>query len=88
MTITESSTIMPSTKMSAASVTVFSSIPVKYISPSAIAIHTGTPVLATRAVRRGKSMSMTRITTTIEMSMSRRKEETEASTTFGWSVIR
>ena len=88
MTITESSTIMPSTKISAARVTVFSSMPVIYISPMQIAMHTGTPVQATRAVRNGKSRSITAMTTRIEISISRRNERTESSTTFGWSVTR
>ena len=48
----------------------------------------GSPELAIRAVRKGKSISMTAMTTTMEMSRSRRKELTERCTTLGWSVIR
>ena len=52
------------------------------------AMQTGTPVLATNAVRRGKSSNMTAITTTIEMRISFRNDRTESLTTLGWSVIR
>ena len=83
MTMTLSSTIIPKTKISAARVTVFSSMPVRYIRPIQMAVQTGTPVDATRAVRSGKSSSMTAITTRMEMTMSRKKERTESLTTFG-----
>ena len=79
---------MPNTKISAASVTVFNSMPVRYISPIQIAVHTGTPVDATKAVRSGKSTNMTAITTRMEITISRRNEMTESFTTFGWSVMR
>ena len=88
MTMTLSSTIIPKTKIRAASVTVFNSIPVTNISPIQIAVQTGRPVAAMRAVRNGKNISMTAITTRIEMMMSRKNDTTESFTTFGWSVIR
>ena len=83
----ESSTIIPSTTIRAARVTVFRSRPTRYITATATAVHTGTPELAMRADLSGKSISITKITTSMEMTRSRRKENTESSTTFGWLVI-
>ena len=88
MVMMESSTIIPSTTIRPASVTVFSPIPVRYMTARAIAVHTGTPELAISAERIGESMSITRITTNIEISRSLRKENTEFLTSFGWSVMR
>ena len=84
----ELSTIMPRTTISAASVTVLSSMPNKYISPSVMAVQIGTPEPATSAVRNGKSRSITAITTSIDSTRSRRKEITDLLTTLGWSVMR
>ena len=69
--------------MSAPSVTVFNSIPVMYIKPMQMAQHTGTLVEATKAVRSGKRSSITKITTMIEIRISRRNDITESSTTLG-----
>ena len=79
---------MPSTTMRAARVTVFNSMPKRYISPMLMAVQMGRPELATRAVRKGKRSSITTMTTIMEMSRSRRKDLTERSTTLGWSVMR
>ena len=84
----ESSTIIPSTTIKAASVTVFNSIPNKYIKPILMAVQMGKPELAMRAVRMGNSNSMTAMTTIMEMSRSRRNELTDFWTTLGWSVMR
>ena len=84
----ESSTIMPSTTIRAASVTVLRSMPVRYMTARATAVHTGTPELAMSAERIGKSISITKMTTSIEMTRSRRNENTDVPTTLGWSVIR
>ena len=57
MIITESSTINPNTTIKAANVTVFNSMPNRYIKPRVIAVHTGTLVLATNgitSVQRGR----------------------------------
>ena len=79
---------MPSTTMRAAKVTVFNSMPQRYIIPMLNAVQMGSPELATRAVRMGKSNSMTTMTTIMEMSRSRRKLLTDFCTTLGWSVMR
>ena len=88
MTTTESSTIMPSTAMRAARVTVFISKPRKYMMPSVAAMHIGTDVELTRAVFSGKSTSITMMTTRMASMRSFRNERTERSTTCGWSVMR
>ena len=79
----ESSTIIPSVTISAARVTVFRSICVTNITAMAMAIHTGTPELAMSAERRGKSRSITTMTTSIAISRSRRKDHTDIATTLG-----
>ena len=84
----ESSTIIPSTTIRAARETVFRHIPKRYIQARAIAVQTGTPEDAMSAERMGKSRSITRITTSIDISKSLRKDQTESPTTFGWSVMR
>ena len=63
-------------------------MPHRYISAKATAVHTGTPEEAMRALFIGKSNIITNITTSIEMSRSRRNDHTELPTTAGWSVIR
>ena len=68
--------------------TVLSPIPVRYMTARATAVHTGTPELAMSADFMGKSISITRITTTIEITRSLRKENTELRTSLGWSVMR
>ena len=83
----ESSTIIPRTTISAASDTVFRSMPVMNITANANAVHTGTPELAINADLIGKSISITRMTTSIDITRSRKNEITEFPTTFGWSVI-
>ena len=88
ITTTESSTIIPSTAISAARVTVFSSNPRKYMMPSVAAMQIGTDVELTSAVRSGKSSNMTTITTRMASIRSRRNDRTERSTTCGWSVMR
>ncbi len=69
--------------MRAASDTVFRQIPKVYIRATAIAVQTGTPELAMSAERIGKSSSITAITTSIEMTRSRRNDHTEVPTTLG-----
>ena len=68
--------------------TVFNSMPKRYINPMLIAVQTGNPELAMSAVRIGKSSSITAITTIIEMTKSRKNALTDFSTTLGWSVMR
>ena len=87
MVMMESSTIIPRTTMSAASETVLRSIPAMNITARATAVHTGTPELAIRADFIGKSISITRMTTSMEITRSLRNERTDTPTTFGWSVI-
>ena len=79
---------MPSTAISAASVTVFSSKPMKYMMPIVAAMHIGTEVELTSAVRSGNSISITKITISIASIRSFRNDRTDWSTTFGWSVMR
>ena len=74
--------------MSAASVTVLRGIPVMYITAIATAIHTGTPELAMRADRMGNSISITTMTTSMDMRRSLRKLHTLVPTTWGWSLTR
>ena len=83
----ESSTIIPKTAISAARVTVLSSIPATYITAIVAAVQIGTPELAIRAERIGKRRSITIMTTIIEIKRSLRKSHTDCLTTFGWSVI-
>ena len=74
MTTTESSTTIPNTAINAAKVTVFSSNPKKYIIPNVAAIHIGTDVELTNAVRSGKSNSITIMTTSTASSKSLRND--------------
>ena len=48
-----------------------------------LSVQTGTPVQAIRAERRGKRVSITRMTTSIESSRSTRKERMDSQTIFG-----
>ena len=82
----ESSTIMPSTTIRAARVTVFTSMPTKNIIARAMAVHTGTPELAMRADLMGNIITITSMTTSIDISRSLTKENTEVATTRGWSL--
>ncbi len=84
----ELSTIIPSTTIKAANVTVFNGMPTAYIIPIDIKILIGMEVAATIADLKGKSSIITRITTTMETNRSRTNELTESSTTLGWSAIR
>ena len=88
MVMMESSTIMPSTTISAASVTMLTCMPVIYMTASAAAVQTGTPELAISAERIGKRSSITSTTTSMAISRSRMKFITDWWTTLGWSVIR
>ena len=83
----ELSTIIPSTTIKAARVTVFSSMLNVYMMASDMAVQIGIPELATKAERIGKSINMTSMTTMMEVTRSRRKDHTESPTTFGWLVI-
>ena len=82
------STTMPSTTMSAASVTMFSSMPSIHMMPTEMNVLRGTVMAATMAERRGKSIIITSTMMTIEMMRSRRKSLTLSATTFGWSAMR
>ena len=79
---------MPKTTMSAANVTVLRSMPQRYMNASVTAMQMGTPELAMRAERMGNSINMTTMTTSMEITRSRRNENTEFRTTLGWSVMR
>lgn len=78
----ESSTIIPSTTMSAANVTVFKGMPHIYMIPTEMNVAKGIVIAATRAGRKGNKIIMTRIIITIAIINSCRKEETESPTTF------
>ena len=88
MVMMESSTIIPKTTINAARVTVFNGMPATNMIATATAVQTGTPDDAMRAGLRGKSMSMTRMTTMIDIIKSLRKLSTATYTIFGWSVTR
>ena len=84
----ESSTIIPSTTIRAARVTMFMGMLSRYIAASEVAVHTGTPVHAIIADLSGKSINITIMTTRMDTSRSLRKFTTERLTTLGWSVMR
>ena len=88
MTTMELSTIIPNTTMSAANVTMFSSIPAIYIMATETNVLSGMVTAATMADRKGNSTIITRMMTAIEMSRSRRNELTLMATTLGLSAIR
>ena len=69
--------------MRAASVTVFKSIPMRYMMAMATIVQIGTPELAIRADLNGKRISMTRITTIMAITRSLTNAHTDVSTTFG-----
>ena len=81
--MTESSTIIPSTTIRAARVTVFRSIPIRYMTAMAMIVQIGTPELAIRADFNGKRISMTSITTIIAITRSLTNAQTDVSTTLG-----
>ena len=88
MTTMALSTIMPNTTMSAASVTMFNSMPIIYIMATETNVLSGMVIEATMAERSGKSTIMTRMMMTIEMMRSRRKLLTLSATTLGLSAMR
>ena len=79
---------MPRTTISAAKVTVFNSMPNRYMMAQAAAIQTGTEVDETKAVRKGKRKSITMMTMMMASMRSFRKERTDLLTTTGWAVMR
>ena len=81
--MTESSTIIPSTTIRAAKVTVLRSIPIRYITAIAMVVQIGTPELAIRADFNGKRISMTSITTSMAITRSLTNAHTDVSTTLG-----
>ena len=81
--MTESSTIIPSTTIRAASVTVLRSIPIRYMIAMAMAVQIGTPELAIRADLSGKRISITSMTTIMAITRSLTNAHTEVSTTLG-----
>ena len=88
MTTIELSTTIPSTTISAARVTMLSSILARYITPTEIKVLSGIVIAATIAERSGNSTIITRMMITIEIIRSRRKELTLSPTTLGWSAMR
>ena len=66
----------------------FSSMPSKYMMAHVAAMHTGTEVDDTKAVRKGNKKSMTKITMRMASIRSLRKESTDLLTTTGKSVMR
>ena len=88
MTTMALSTTIPNTTMSAARVTVFSSIPAMHMIPTEMNVESGMVMAATMAERKGKSTIITNIMMTIEMMRSRRKSLTLELTTLGWSAMR
>ena len=88
MTTIELSTIIPSTTMRAARVTIFSSMPIIYMIDTETNVLRGMVTAATMAERMGKSTIMTRMMMIMAMIRSRRKEVTLSDTTLGLSAIR
>ena len=74
--------------MSAASVMMFSSMPIMYIMATLTKVLSGMVIEATMAERMGKSTIMTMMMMAIDTSRSRRKELTLRATTLGLSAIR
>ena len=74
--------------MSAARVTIFSSMPAMYMIATETKVLSGMVMAATMAERKGKSTIMTMMMIAIEMSKSRRKSVTLMLTTFGLSAMR
>ena len=74
--------------MSAASVTMFSSMPIIYIMDTDTKVLNGIVMAATIAERKGKSTIITRIMMAIEISRSRKNDVMLNDTTFGLSAIR
>ena len=83
MTTMELSTIIPSTTMSPASVTMFRGMWEKYMNATEMNVLSGMVMAATMADRSGKSIIITRMMTTIESNRSRRKSRMLSPTTFG-----
>ena len=88
MTTIELSTIIPSTTISAARVTMFSSIPAIYITATETNVLSGMVMAATMAERRGKSTIITTMMIIMATKRSRRKLVTLRLTTFGLSAMR
>ena len=88
MTTIELSTIIPNTTISAASVTMFSSIPIIYITATLTKVLSGIVMAATIAERMGNSTIITKIIISIDISRSRRKSLTLVATTLGLSAMR
>ena len=84
----ELSTIIPSTMISAASVTMFSSMFARYIMATEEKVLSGMVMAATMAERKGKSIIITRMMMSIDSSRSRRKSLTLSATTLGLSAMR
>ena len=82
------STTIPNTTISAASVTMFSSMPAINMTDTLMNVLSGMVMAATMAERNGKRTIITRMIMAIEMSKSRRKSLTLVPTTFGWSAMR
>ena len=83
MTTMELSTTIPRTTISAASVTMLSSMSMKYITATEMKVLIGIVMAATMADRNGNSTIITRMMIAIETSRSRRKSLTLFPTTFG-----
>ena len=79
---------MPSTTISAASVTVLSGMPHRYMTPTEINVESGMVMAATMAERSGKRSIITAIMMAIATNRSRRKPRTESPTTLAWSAMR
>ena len=82
------STTIPRTTMSAANVTMFSSMPIIYMIDTEIKVLSGIVMAATMADRNGNNTIITRMMMSMEMSRSRRKSLTLRLTTLGWSAMR
>ena len=74
--------------MSAANVTMFSSMPTIYMMATETKVLSGMVIAATMADLNGKSTIITRIMIAIDMSRSRRNDVMLIVTTFGLSAIR
>ena len=84
----ELSTIIPSTTIIAARVTIFSSMPTMYMMATDTNVLSGMVIAATMAERSGKSTIITRMIIIIEIIRSRRKDVMLTDTTLGLSAMR
>ena len=79
---------MPKTTIKAASVTMLSGMPKRYIRPTEMNVLTGMVTAATKADRKGKRIIITTMITTMASARLIKKSFTDSPTTLAWSAMR